>query len=92
MALRLNALPGDKVRVPVLRRGEAAVISRYSQERAVLVHPDDFHRLEALDALLADAAATDSLDFSDAAIAAHRDEETPTEPITDPAQLDELFG
>jgi hypothetical protein len=88
----LQKVPGDKVRIPDQRPGVAWVISRYSAERAVVMHPADFHRLEALDALLAEAAATDPLVFGDAAIAAHRAEETPGNPITDPAQLAALFG
>jgi hypothetical protein len=55
-------------------------------------HPADFHRLEALDTLLADAATTDPIVFGDAAIAAHRAEESPGSPVTDPAPLAALFG
>jgi len=92
MALELRRLPGDKVRVPDQRPGVVTVVSRYSSERAMVMHPSDFHRLEALDALLQDAAATDPIAFGDAAIAAHRAEETPGAPITDPAKLAALFG
>jgi hypothetical protein len=92
MAFELHPIPGDQVRVPDPQRGVATVVSRYRRERAVLLHPDDFHRLDALDALVADVSATDPLALGDAAAAAHRDEDTPGEPVTDPALLDELFG
>ncbi|MGH2947092.1 MAG: hypothetical protein ACRDPC_12680 [Solirubrobacteraceae bacterium] len=92
MALNVHVVPGDRVRIPDQRAGTATVISRYRKERAVLIHPDDFHRLQALEAFISAVIATESLEFSDTAIAAHRSEETPGAPITDPAQLAELFG
>jgi hypothetical protein len=92
MAFELHPIPGDQVRVPDPVPGVATVVSRYRRERAVLLHPDDFHRLDALDALVTAAAATEPLALTDEAIAAHREEDAPGEPVTDPALLEELFG
>jgi hypothetical protein len=92
MALNVRIVAGDRVRIPDQKPGTATVISRYRKERAVLIHPDDFHRLQALDDFVAGAVTTEPLELSDAAIAAHRAEETPTTPITDPERLAELFG
>lgn len=91
MAFEVKPIAGDRVRVPDPRPGVATVVSRYRRERAVLLHPEDFHRLEALDALMAELGRLEPPAQSDAALRAHRDEDTPDAPITDPAVLDELF-
>jgi hypothetical protein len=92
MSFELHPIPSDQVRVPDPQRGVATVVSRYRRERAVLLHPDDFHRLDALDALVTDVSASEPAVLSEAAAEAHSDEDTPGEPVTDPALLDELFG
>lgn len=92
MALRVRAIRGNEVRIPDPTPGEVAVISRYGKERAMLVHPADFDRLEHLDRLLTEVALLDPMVSSPEAIRAHREENTPGEPITDPALLAELFG
>lgn len=92
MALDVQVVAGDRVRIPEQRPGTATVISRYRKERAVLVHPDDFHRFQALDDFISAAIAAEPLELTDAAIAAHHAEERPGTPITDPGQLAELFG
>jgi hypothetical protein len=92
MALATKLLGGNQVRIPDPEAGEVTVISRYGKERAMLIHPDDFHRLEALDRLLAEAAELGPLEPSPEALRAHVEEGTPGEPITDPARLAELFG
>lgn len=57
------------------------------------IYPDDdFHRLEALDRLLAEASERGLLEPSPEALRAHLDTGTPGEPITDPAVLAEFFG
>lgn len=38
------------------------MISRYGKERAMLIHPDDFHRLDELDRMLAEVAELPSLE------------------------------
>ena len=85
-------ISGNEVRVPDPRPGEATVISRYGKERAVVIHPTDFSRLNALEELLSVAAALEPIALSEEAIRAHVEEGTPGEPITDPALLAELFG
>ena len=46
-------LSGNEVRVPDPVPGEAAVISRYGKERAIVLHPADFNRLNELEQLIA---------------------------------------
>ncbi|HEY1457651.1 MAG TPA: hypothetical protein VGF15_03950, partial [Solirubrobacteraceae bacterium] len=58
---------------------------------AMLIHPTDFHRLSHLDQLLSEVGQSEPMALSPDAIRAHRDEDTPGEPITDPALLAEIF-
>lgn len=92
MALRTKAVSGNEVRIPEPEPGEVTVISRYGRERAMLVHPADFHRLYDLDRLLGAASQLDPLVPSFDAVTAHREEDTPDSPITDAAQLAKIFG
>jgi hypothetical protein len=92
MTLTAKVVSGNEVRVPDPQAGEVTVISRYGKERAMLVHPDDFHRLDELDRMLAEAAELPSLEPTTEALRAHLEEGAPGEPITDPAVLAELFG
>ncbi|MGH2861393.1 MAG: hypothetical protein ACRDLT_07785 [Solirubrobacteraceae bacterium] len=92
MTLTARQLSGNEVRVPDPVQGEAAVISRYGKERAIVLHPSDFHRLTELEQLLGAAAELDPIELSDEAIRAHREEDAPGEPVTDPAILANLFG
>jgi hypothetical protein len=57
MTLTAKVVSGNEVRVPDPQAGEVTVISRYGKERAMLVHPDDFHRLDELDRMLAEVAS-----------------------------------
>ncbi len=92
MALTAKVLSGNEVRVPDPKVGEVTVISRYGKERAMLIHPDDFHRLDELDRMLAEVSDLAPLPPSREALRAHIEEGTAGEPITDPAKLAELFG
>jgi hypothetical protein len=92
MALTAKLVSGNEVRVPDPQAGEVTVIARYGKERAMLIHPDDFHRLDELDRMLTEAADLAPLAPSSEALSAHLEEGTPGEPITDPAVLAELFG
>jgi hypothetical protein len=92
MSVRLKRIKGNAVRVPRTDPGEATVIERYGKERAIVLHPDDFHRLLELEQLAEDAAALEPIELSDEAIRAHREEGTPGEAVTDPAVLAQLFG
>lgn len=92
MPFTAKTISGNEVRVPDPVPGEAAVISRYGKERAIVLHPADFNRLNELEQLIAAAAALEPIVLSEEAIRAHAEEGTPGEPITDPALLAELFG
>jgi hypothetical protein len=85
-------IPGDRVRVPNLRPGTAAAVHRYDKERAFMLHPDDFHRLTALEELAAAALTISPIEFSHVAVEAHRDESTPGQSITNPDELLALLG
>lgn len=90
--LAARKVSGNEVRVPDPVPGEATVISRYGKERAIVLHPSDFNRLNALEQLVAEAATLEPIALSEEAIRAHVEEGTPGEPVTDPVVLDELFG
>lgn len=92
MPLTARKISGNEVRVPDPKPGEATVISRYGKERAIVLHPADFTRLNELEELLTVAAALKPIALSDEAIKAHAEEGAPGEPIIDPAVLAELFG
>lgn len=92
VTLTARRISGSQVRVPDPVPGEAAVISRYGKERAIVIHPSDFHRLAALERLIGTAAALDPIELSDEAILAHREEGAPGDSVTDPAVLADLFG
>lgn len=92
MPFTAKKISGNEVRVPDPRPGEATVISRYGKERAIVIHPSDFERLNGIEQLLAQAATLEPIVLSEEAVRAHSEEGTPQEPITDPALLAELFG
>jgi hypothetical protein len=81
----------SKDRVPAVAPGEAIVYTRYAQEKSVVLHPEDFHRLEALDRDLAEIVAG-RIEMSDLALEAHRSESTPGTAIEDPAQIAAILG
>lgn len=92
VALTTKTVSGNEVRIPDPEAGEATVISRYGTERAMLIHPADFHRLNELDQFLEDASKLERIALTTEAVRAHVEEGTPGEPITDPTVLAELFG
>jgi hypothetical protein len=92
MTLKTRTVSGNEVRIPDPQPGEVTVISRYGKDRAMLVHPTDFGRLNDLDQLLVEVSQIEPMALSADAIRAHREEDTPSEPITDPALLAEIFG
>lgn len=85
-------VPGDRVRLPEAAEGTATVVRRYAKERAVVLHPNDFHRLSELDAFIAAAAALPALPLSDLAIRLHGEAETPSASVTDPVALRALLA
>lgn len=92
MVLTTKRVSGNEVRIPDPEAGEVTVVSRYGKERAMLIHPADFHRLNELDRFLEEASRLAPIARSAEAVRAHVEEGTPGEPITDPAVLAELFG
>lgn len=84
--------PGNAVRLPDPKPGVATAVHRFSQERAFILHPEDFHRLLSLEGLLADVAALRAPELSAAAVRAHLEESTPGAAITDPEQIKALLG
>lgn len=79
--------------MPEVKAGTATAVRRYDKERAYVLHPDDFRRLTALEDLAAATLALPPIELTDAAIAAQREEETPSETtITDPDLLRKLLG
>ena len=78
-------------RVPAVPRGTAIVFARYGEEKSVVMHPDDFHRLVGLEDSLA-AVAGEAPDLSELALRAHALEDTPESPVEDPAAIRALLG
>jgi hypothetical protein len=91
MALRSKPVGGNDVRIPDPEPGEVTVISRYGRERAMLIHPTDFHRLDDLDQLLSTVSQLEPFAPSPDAVRAHHEENTPGQSITDPALLAKIF-
>jgi hypothetical protein len=78
-------------RVPAASPGRAIVFTRYDEEKSVVLHPDDFHRLASLDETLAEIALP-GIPMSELALEAHRLEDTPGTPVEDAAQIRALLG
>jgi len=81
----------SSARVPAVPAGTALVFTRYDEEKAVVLNPDDFHRLSALDSDL-DALSTDRPILSELALKAHALEDTPGAPVEDPDTIRMLLG
>jgi PHD/YefM family antitoxin component YafN of YafNO toxin-antitoxin module len=79
------------VRVPAVQPGTAVVVTRYDEEKAVVLSPEDFDRLAALDEALDAIVARDRLSLSPLAREAHRLEDEPGHPLEDPAALEALL-
>jgi hypothetical protein len=67
----------------------AIVYTRYDEEKSVVMNPQDFHRLIALDDAL---AAFDRIEMSELVLEAHRLEDTPGAPVEDPSRIKALLG
>jgi hypothetical protein len=67
------------------------VYTRYDEKKSVVMNPEDFHRLVALDDALA-AVVSDATGMSDLALEAHRLEDTPGTPVEDAAEIRALLG
>jgi hypothetical protein len=78
-------------RVPAVTAGTALVFTRYDDEKAVVLHPDDYRRLAALDEAL-DALGAETCEVTDAVRAAHALEDTPGRPLEEPGAIKKLLG
>lgn len=90
--MEVKATKGDSVRIPDPTPGVATAVHRYRQERAVILHPTDFHRLADVERLVTELAAFTPLELSSAASKSHIESDSPGSSITDPNVLNELFG
>ena len=90
--MKIDTTNGDAVRIPSPKLGVATAVHRYREERAVILHPDDFHRLADVERLVAELSSFEPIQPSAAAAKAHIESDTPKLPITEPTTLDQLFG
>lgn len=77
-------------RVPAVPPGRAIVYTRYDEEKSVVMNPQDFRRLAALDGDLADLSL-DRNELSELVLEAHRLEDTPGAPIEDASRIEALL-
>jgi len=82
----------SSARVPSAPRGRAIVFTRYHEEKAVVMNPEDFRRLHALDLALDEIATDGVTPPGELLLRAHSLEDTPAEPIEDPAGIRALLG
>ena len=79
--------PGDIQGMP-----RALIVTRYDEEKAVVMNPQDFRRLAALDAALHALEVADDLSPTALVLEAHRLEDEPDDPVEDPAAIRSLLG
>ncbi len=89
--METNRVTANEVRLPRPSRGIATRVTRYHEDHSVILHPDDFRQLEALDELASGAARLDRLMPSDVGVRVHL-EDRPSRPIEDADTLKRLFG
>lgn len=93
MGLKSKKVASNEVRIPTPERGTAVHVTRYSKDQSVILHPDDFDELQALDGLIERACRLKPLELSEAALRAHFEEDRSAgEAIEDAATLRKLFG
>jgi hypothetical protein len=89
--LETNRVTSNEVRFPRPSRGIGTRVTRYREDYAVILHPDDFRQLEALDELVGEAVRLDRLMPSEIGAHVHL-EDRPDRPIEDAATLKRLFA
>lgn len=93
MSLKSKTVASNEVRIPVPARGTAVHVTRYGRDQSVILHPDDYRLLDALEELVERASRLPPLEVSEAGYAAHVDEDRSRgEPVEDPATLRRLLG
>ncbi|HEY7603479.1 MAG TPA: hypothetical protein VH760_04390 [Gaiellaceae bacterium] len=78
-------------RVPSVAAGTAIVFTRYDEEKAVVLNPQDFRRLKALDDDL-DEITSASLALTPLALKAHALEDAPGTAVEDAVRIKALLG
>ena len=78
-------------RVPSVPAGTALVFTRYDEEKAVVLNPQDFHRLRALDHDLEQVSAGQPA-LSELALRAHEIEDRPGAAVEDANEIKALLG
>jgi hypothetical protein len=94
VALLHRSAKSNDVRAPAVDRGEAVIVTRYSEDspKVALVNPDDLAMLEEAYDLLAAAGELDPLAVDDLTLKTLQIEERPdTSSIEDPAQIAALL-
>ncbi|HEX3324942.1 MAG TPA: hypothetical protein VHR65_07435 [Solirubrobacterales bacterium] len=93
MGLKSKTVTSNEVRIPAPVQGTAMHVTRYGRDQSVILHPDDYHALGALDELVERACRVPPLKVSEAGYAAHMEEDRGRgEPIEDPVALRKLLG
>lgn len=67
------------------------MFTRYNEEKAVVLNPQDFHRLHALDHDLEEVSSAQPA-LSALAVKAHKIEDRPGTPVEDPDEIKALLG
>jgi PHD/YefM family antitoxin component YafN of YafNO toxin-antitoxin module len=80
------------LRVPALAEGRALLVTRYDEEKAVVMNPEDFRRLAALDGALEALREVDAPALTALALEAHRLEDEPDQAVEDPTAIKALLG
>lgn len=80
------------LRVPALDEGRALIVTRYGDEKAVVMNPSDFRRLAELDAALGALDSAGLPAMTSLVLDAHRLEDEPGEALEDPAAIRTLLG
>ena len=92
MSLESKNVTSNEVRIPRPSRGVATRVTRYREEYSVILHPDDYEQLEALDALVDEACALEPLPSTDIGHQAHLEEDRAGSSIEDPDALRRLLS
>jgi hypothetical protein len=95
MELSSAHIKSNDVRVPQPRVGEALIVERYSSEhvKAVILHPDDFAKLQSSSEALEELALASGPELTDLGARAHRLAESPEgELVDDEASVKRLLG
>jgi len=92
MSLESKNVASNEVRVPRPSRGVAMRVTRYREDYSVILHPDDYEQLEALDALVDEACRLEPLPISEIGEQAHLAEDRAGDSIEDPDALQRLLS